>query len=66
MAHFCKCGADEYICQECGAIKCSKDEPSKWVTIPRMQGKEGNMCPECFDECESNFGIYVERKGFGD
>lgn len=44
--YFCKCGADEYICQECASIHCSKEEPSKWVFIPRT-GREGNMCPKC-------------------
>lgn len=47
MSHFCKCGADEYICQQCGKINCSKETPSQWVEIPRMNDREGNMCPQC-------------------
>lgn len=60
MPHFCKCGADEYICQECATIHCSKEEPSKWVHIPRT-GREGNMCPTCFDEYESFHGTYANK-----
>ena len=60
MPHFCKCGADEYICQECGKINCSKEQPSKWVHIPRMN-REGNMCQKCFDEYESFHGLYAGK-----
>lgn len=53
MPHFCsKCSAkgitsDEYICQVCGSIKCSVEEPSEWR--PDLTGKEsaGNICPVC-------------------
>ena len=46
MANFCKCGADEYICQECGGFKCSKEEPSKWMFVKRT-AREGNLCEAC-------------------
>ena len=62
MPHFCPkagCSADTYICQDCTRILCSKDYPSKRVLIPRT-GREGNMCPECFDAWESEHGKYVE------
>lgn len=52
MANFCKCGADEYICQECGKINCSKEKPSRWIVVKRMD-KIGNVCPSCIVE-ESN------------
>lgn len=54
MPHFCECGADKYICQSCGQIKCSKDHPPKWVETKYWldnAGKErpikGNVCPAC-------------------
>jgi hypothetical protein len=52
MAHFCKCGADEYICQECGRINCSKEQPSRWILVKRMD-REGNVCPDCV-QAEAN------------
>ena len=61
MPHFCKCGADEYICQECGSINCSKENMPRWATIQRLNGKEGNMCPTCFDEFEGKWGKYAEK-----
>jgi len=35
------CGADMYLCQECGKDLCSKETPPVWVV-----GK-GNVCPIC-------------------
>lgn len=52
MSHFCKCGADEYICQQCGKINCLKEMPSRWTEIPRT-GREGNMCPECVTDLKA-------------
>jgi hypothetical protein len=49
MPHFCKCGADEYICQECGTIRCSEDYSPEWLPVARMGGREGNVCPPCFN-----------------
>jgi hypothetical protein len=55
MAHFCdKCGADEYICQECGTIRCSADYGPEWLKTERT-GREGNVCPPCFN------GDYTEQ-----
>lgn len=45
MPHFCSCGADEYVCQMCGGIFCSKDYNPVWRKLPR--GSSGNMCPSC-------------------
>jgi hypothetical protein len=50
MGYFCeKCGADEYVCQVCGRICCSKEEPSTWekITIGKNRFINGNMCPDC-------------------
>lgn len=47
MPHFCPCGADEYICQVCGNIRCSKDQPSEWLPVARMNGRSGNVCVYC-------------------
>jgi hypothetical protein len=44
--HFCICGADEYVCQMCGGIFCSKDYKPVWRKLPR--GSSGNMCPSCY------------------
>ncbi len=46
MPHFCKCGSDEYICQICGRIRCSREQPSIWGKIP-LKDYEGNICPDC-------------------
>jgi len=46
MTHFCKCGGDQYTCQECGLIQCSLEQPSRWIEIKRT-GREGNVCPRC-------------------
>lgn len=54
MPHFCKCGGDEYICQVCGKVRCSREQPSKW--LPELTGSEqaGNVCPECFENSTSS------------
>ena len=57
MPHFCNCSADEYICQECGKVKCSVDEPSRWITVKRIN-RQGNVCADCIQK-EAND---VERK----
>lgn len=49
MPHFCKCGADEYICQVCGRIRCSQEQPGVWGKIPGKSFK-GNICPTCQKE----------------
>ena len=49
MPWFSKCcGVDEYICQECVKVHCSKCNPSHWEKII---GKafSGNVCPKCFN-----------------
>lgn len=50
MANFCKCGADEYVCQVCGKVRCSgncsEGMPSEWMKIPG-KGFSGNVCLEC-------------------
>lgn len=50
MPHFCSCGADTYICQVCGEIKCSKDYPSTWRTDLTGTENAGNVCPSCLKE----------------
>jgi hypothetical protein len=45
MPHFCNCGADTYLCQNCCNTKCSKDFPSTWAKITPQ--REGNLCPDC-------------------
>jgi len=45
MAHFCNiCGADTYMCQQCGRIRCSEKNPANW-----FDGK-GNICKTCQKE----------------
>lgn len=54
LPHFCSCGADEYICQFCGGIFCSAEQPSVWVEegsdLAVQMKKHGNMCPKCQQE----------------
>lgn len=49
MPHFAHCcyGADEYICQVCGQVRCSNCQPSQWR--PDITGSKGagNVCPDC-------------------
>jgi hypothetical protein len=56
MPYFCTCGADEYVCQECGKVRCSKEQPLKRMTVKRM-GREGNVCPDCVEAAND----YTER-----
>lgn len=46
MPHFCECGADEYICQKCARVFCSKDFMPSWETLTPY-GRQGNKCPSC-------------------
>ncbi len=46
MPHFCECGADEYICQNCGKIECSKENAGRWMYVTRLK-REGNVCTPC-------------------
>jgi len=57
MPHFCNCGADEYICQKCAKVLCSKDYPSVWR--PDITGYEsfGNVCPICLSKYEMENSI---------
>jgi hypothetical protein len=41
MPWFCGCGADEYLCQVCGQVRCSKEQPGSWVD------GVGNVCDSC-------------------
>ncbi len=49
MPYFSSCcsGADEYICQKCGKIKCGKCQPSTWRTDITGHLSAGNVCPTC-------------------
>ena len=47
MAQFCDCGADQYLCQKCGRIRCSAEEPSEWRTDITKNLNAGNVCPSC-------------------
>jgi hypothetical protein len=49
MAHFCdKCGGDEYICQVCARVLCTREQPGKYMRVP---GKvfNGMVCQDCQD-----------------
>jgi len=41
------CNMDEYVCQGCGAIKCSYCFPPSWDVIKDVKG---NVCPSCMHE----------------
>jgi hypothetical protein len=52
MPHFSSCcpGADEYVCQKCGRIKCSGCESPEWEYILTNElgiDIHGNVCPSC-------------------
>ena len=49
MPTFSKCcpGADEYLCQVCGRVKCSGCQPSTWRTDITGNKSAGNVCPDC-------------------
>jgi len=65
MPHFCKCGADTYICQKCGKVFCSKDYPPEWRADITENKSAGNVCPECVTDFE-NFkqGFITARISF--
>lgn len=52
MPHFSKCcpGADEYVCQICGQIKCSGCQPSVWRPDLTGHKSAGNVCPDCLKQ----------------
>ena len=57
MPHFSKCcGADDYICQVCGRIKCSKCNTPEWRPDITGHKSAGNVCLECLEK-------YEEREG---
>lgn len=57
MPHFCnRCGADEYICQSCGKIFCSKEFPGTWMTPVPGKSFNGNICPNCNKNSKSKEG----------
>lgn len=64
MPHFCKCGADEYICQQCGRIQCSREDDGVWALVPRT-GREGNLCTRCFSNINamSKLNRFLKKKG---
>ena len=49
MPHFSSCcpGVDEYICQKCAKIFCSKCQPSVWRPDITGHKSAGNVCPSC-------------------
>ncbi len=51
MPHFCGCGSDTYICQQCARVFCSD------TTCPRGRASEwikgtGNVCARCLGQRE--------------
>ncbi len=52
MPHFSSCcpRADEYICQKCAKIFCSKCQPSQWRPDITRHKSAGNVCPSCIKE----------------
>lgn len=59
MPHFSSCcpGADEYICQVCGGIRCSGCQPSSWRPDITGHKSAGNICPKCLKKfMEANNG----------
>ncbi len=44
------CGADEYICQKCGKIFCSRCHPSQWRKDITRNLSAGNVCPSCVEK----------------
>ena len=55
MPHFSSCceGADEYICQCCGQIKCSRCKPPVWRPDITKSEHAGNVCPTCISNKET-------------
>ena len=48
MPHFSNCcSADEYICQSCTKIFCSKCSPSTWMPEYIGNTTAANVCPDC-------------------
>ena len=41
------CGRDEYVCQKCTRILCSKCHPPEWRPDITGHQSAGNVCPEC-------------------
>lgn len=54
MPYFSSCcpGADEYICQKCGKIKCDKCQPPSWRPDITGYKSAGNVCPTCLKNYE--------------
>ena len=48
MPHFCSiCGADEYICQKCGRVFCSGENPGQWRPDITENTHAGMVCGAC-------------------
>jgi C4-type Zn-finger protein len=63
MPHFCNCGADEFICQTCGTIKCSRED--KLFRVPlefEVGARTRNICETCFSRLRE---IAIENKPEG-
>lgn len=58
MPHFCECcGADEYLCQRCGRVRCSLHKPSQWRVDITDCDSAGNVCPECVKEWDRTYTV---------
>lgn len=47
MPYFCECGADEYLCQVCGLVRCSAHKPAEWRPDITVTTTAANVCPDC-------------------
>lgn len=59
MPHFCNCGntgCENYVCQVCGRIKCSTEQPSVWRPDITGHKSAGNVCPMCLKKYEERTG----------
>ena len=54
MPHFSECceGADTYICQRCGRIRCGSCQPGKWRPDITGNSSAANVCMSCIEEVD--------------
>jgi hypothetical protein len=46
MPHFCRCGSDTYICQDCAGVFCDNGQCIEYRHSEWIAGT-GNVCQHC-------------------
>lgn len=56
------CHAEQYVCEDCGCLICSRCRPANLSPDPAAVGTMVRVCPECFGKrtFKKPFGLETE------